>query len=94
MLGHLLQWLHVPGLIKPFEYHDFESDQDIKIKTSPRYTILSIGNKEFFFVRETGELDGAGAMSLDDETRLNYLRAERTQRSRSPHAPVAPSGQK
>ena len=80
MLGRLLQWLRVPGLIKPFEYHDFETDQDIKLRTSPRYTVLSIDDKEFYFYRENGKFDGVGAMSLNDETRLNYLRAGRVKR--------------
>lgn len=82
MLGRLMQWLRVPGLIRPFEYEDATTGQRIKIRTSPRYTILIIGGKEFFFHRETGKFDGTGAMSLDDAPAMNGCRADRIRRSR------------
>ena len=40
MLGRILQRLGVPGLIRPFEYYDVESNQVIKLSTSRYYAIL------------------------------------------------------
>lgn len=62
-IGGLFQLLRLPALVRPFRYYDGEVGQVISIKTSPRYTILSVGNKDFFFIRETGKLDGIGERS-------------------------------
>ena len=63
LLGRVMQWLRVPGFIRPFWYG--ESGHVISARTSPRYTILAIDGQEFFFIRETGKFDGVGAMSLE-----------------------------
>lgn len=63
ILGHLIHNLRIPGLIKPFQYRDPNDGSIISIRTSPRYTILTVGGKELFFIRETGKFDGTGAMS-------------------------------
>jgi len=79
LLGKILHWLGVPGLVKPFMYRD-ESGSVITVRTSPRYTILTIDGKEYFFIRETGKFDGIGATSLDAEP-STYCSADRTQES-------------
>lgn len=66
LLGTLFEKLGLPGLVKPFRYYDGETGQVIEIKTSPLYTKLSVGGKEFFFIRESGKYDGFGAMSADE----------------------------
>ena len=38
---------------------------NLSIRTSPRYTILTIDGRELFFERETGRYDGFGGMQLD-----------------------------
>jgi hypothetical protein len=70
VLGRILEWLGLPGLVRPFLYRD-ESGGVVSIRTSPRYTILSIDGKEYFFVRETGKFDGIGAMQLDPDAQPN-----------------------
>lgn len=82
MIGRFFQWLRLPGLVQPFAYVDAATGQQIKIRTSPRYTVLSVGSKEFFFCRETGAFDGTGAMSLGDAPAINYCRADRIRRSK------------
>lgn len=99
MLGRLLHWLRVPGFVQPFEYRGESSGQMVSVRISPRYTILSIDGKEFFFRRETGAFDGTGAMSVDDAPALNYCRADRIRRWGVGHpkpsgAPQRPSSQK
>lgn len=85
MLGRLLQALKMPGLIQPLDYSD-PTGRRVIVKTSPRYTTVSVDGLELFFVRESGKFDGVGAMSLDDPTALNGLLADRTRRSKSPRA--------
>lgn len=46
------------AIIKPFNYEDVSIGRTIAIRTSPYYSILSIGDKEYFFTKETGEFDG------------------------------------
>ena len=82
--GTLLQWLRAPGLIKPFEHRDEDTGETVKIRTSPRYTILSVSGKEFFFERETGKFEGVGAMSIGDELPINGYTVARIRRSNSP----------
>lgn len=65
MLGRILEWFGFPALVKPFRHYDGETGQVIEIKTSPRYTILTVGGKDFYFIRETGKYDGFGAVSLE-----------------------------
>jgi hypothetical protein len=81
MLGRLLQLFGFPGLVRPFEYRDTETGRIVRLRTSRHYSVLSIGDKELYFYRENGRLDGAGAMSDADATRLNHLRAGRIRRS-------------
>ena len=49
-------------MVSPFRFYDGETGQVIEIKTSPFYTKLIVGNKEFFFNRESGKYDGFGGM--------------------------------
>lgn len=81
-LGRLLSWMRVPGFVQSFKYEDAKTGQRVEIRLSPRYTILSIDGKEFFFRRETGAFDGTGAIAVDDAPALNYCRAERIRRSK------------
>lgn len=64
-LGKLFERLRMPALVTPFRYYDGDKGQVIEIKTSPFYTILTVGDKEFFFNRESGKYDGFGAMEKD-----------------------------
>jgi hypothetical protein len=34
------------------------SRNDIEIKSSPYYTVLTIGEKNYYFIKETGKFDG------------------------------------
>ena len=82
MLGRLVQWLRLPGLVRPVDYKDPVTGQRIKVRTSPRYTIISVDDSlELYFNRESGRFDGSGAMSLDDPVGLNRLQAARIQQS-------------
>ena len=84
ILGRILQWLRVPGFVGTAEYRDPESgDLVLKIRTSPRYTIIEAAGREFYFLRESGKFDGTGAMSLDDPLPINGLLADRTRRGSS-----------
>ena len=44
--------------IKPFTYHDEVTGQEISLEESALYTILRVGDRSFYFIRETGGLDG------------------------------------
>ena len=93
MRGRLMQWLRMPGLIKPFEYIDHDTGEKIELRTSPRYAILAIGSKEFYFQRASGKFDGTGAMALDDDVALTRLRADCIRRSTAARGASAPPRQ-
>src|ERR1700730_3787438 len=71
MLGKLLNWIGAPGFVRPFEYKDFNTDEMVSLRTTPRYTILSVHGRELYFHRDSGRLDGNGAQSLVGETELD-----------------------
>lgn len=90
MTGRLLHWLRFPGLVRAIEYRDPETGEVVlSVKTSPRYTTILVGGREFYFLRESGKFDGVGAMSLDDALPANRLLAEKIRRSRPAHAASA-----
>ena len=45
--------------IKPFQYYDKLTQHEIAIEVSPFYSIMRVGNNQYYFVKETGEFDGA-----------------------------------
>jgi hypothetical protein len=48
------------AFIRPFVFDDLMTGNRIEIQVSPRYSILKVNDREYFFVRETGEFDGTG----------------------------------
>ncbi len=83
MFGRLLALFRFPGFVQETEYTDPESGQvALKIRTSPRYTIIEVGAREFYFLRESGKFDGVGAMSVDDPLPMNGLVADRIRRAK------------
>ena len=86
MLGRLMQRLRVPGVVRPFEYNDPDRGERISLRTSTRYSILTIGSKELYFERTSGRFDGTGAMALDDAAALTRLQADCIRRSAASRA--------
>jgi hypothetical protein len=46
------------AVIKPFDYDDPETGDKVAISVSERYSKLTINDREYYFIRETGEFDG------------------------------------
>lgn len=46
------------AVILPFEFQDRITGQKVKVRVSPYYSILSIDQRDYFFIRETGAFDG------------------------------------
>jgi hypothetical protein len=51
------------GFIQPFAYEDPETGDRIAISVSDFYTKLSVNDREYFFVRESGTFDGAASVA-------------------------------
>ena len=58
MLGKLFELLGIPAVIQPFSYR--AGGQDLQLRTSERYAILSVNGVDIYFLRENGKLDGYG----------------------------------
>jgi hypothetical protein len=50
------------ALIAAFEYVDEINGDKISVSVSPYYSKLTVNDREYFFVRETGEFDGAATI--------------------------------
>lgn len=46
------------AIIIPFSYDDSETGNRISVSVSRFYSKLTINDREYYFVRETGEFDG------------------------------------
>lgn len=53
--------------IKPGSYKDKTTGDKIGISVSPYYSIVKVNEREYYFVRETGEFDGYAAPINDQE---------------------------
>jgi hypothetical protein len=79
LLGRLLQLLGIPGFIRPWTYQT-ETGEVLALRTSPRYTVLKVGGRDYYFIRESGRFDGVGE-STDSSTEVNRYMAESIRRS-------------
>ncbi len=52
----------VVATIQPFEYVDEITGDKITVSVSPLYSKITVNDREYFFVRETGEFDGAATI--------------------------------
>ena len=50
------------AIIRPFHYEDPETGDHIEVSVSTQYAKLTINRREYFFLRETGEFDGAATV--------------------------------
>ena len=45
-------------MIRPFTYKDEITGETVSVTISPQYSILTIGDREYYFKRESGAFDG------------------------------------
>jgi hypothetical protein len=62
-IGWTLQKLRFPAVIREFEYVDPVTDQTTYLTTTKNYSILTAGDRQFYFDRVTGKFDGTGSAS-------------------------------
>ena len=60
MIGRLLELIRLPGLVRPFRHYDGETGLLVSLRTSRNYTTLTVGRRDFYFIRESGKYDGFG----------------------------------
>jgi len=58
LMGRTLEGFHTPAKIREFEYVDQNTNETVYLSTGARYSVLHVGDKQFFFDRLTGRLDG------------------------------------
>jgi len=57
-MGNLLEWFHRPAKIREFEYVDPVTNETVYLSTGAQYSVLHVGDKQYFFERTTGRFDG------------------------------------
>jgi hypothetical protein len=50
------------AVIRPFEYKDEVTGDKITVSVSPQYSKITVNDREYFFIRGTGEFDGAATI--------------------------------
>lgn len=54
----LYQEFGCTAVIRPFTYKDQVTGETVSVTISPYYSILTIGDREYYFKRESGAFDG------------------------------------
>jgi hypothetical protein len=44
--------------IRPFTFREGRPEEHVAISVTPDYTVLTVGRRQFYFIRETGAFDG------------------------------------
>jgi hypothetical protein len=52
------------AIIKPWIYDDPETGDRIAISVSDLYSKLTINDREYYFIRESGEFDGTATLRV------------------------------
>jgi hypothetical protein len=47
------------AMIRPFAYDDPETGDHIEVSVSPYYSKITVNSRQYYFISETGEFDGA-----------------------------------
>ena len=61
----LYQEFGCTAVIRPFTHKDEVSGQTISVTISPQYSILRVGDREYYFMRETGAFDGTSTAARE-----------------------------
>lgn len=69
-IGRVMNWLHVPAMLRPFEYVDPDTDETVYLYTDKRLSVLCIGDRRYYFDRVTGKFDGVLSSMVDVAGRI------------------------
>lgn len=58
--GYLFNSLGVPGFVKPTKVYDRLTNTHIEVRLGGSFTVVSVGGKDYYFRRFTGEYEGSG----------------------------------
>jgi hypothetical protein len=61
----LYQEFGCTATIRPFTHRDEVTGQTVSVTISPQYSILKVGDREYYFKRENGAFDGT-AISAEE----------------------------
>ena len=53
----LYQEFGCTAVIRPFTHEDAVTGETISVTIAPQYSILTVGDREYYFKRETGAFD-------------------------------------
>ncbi len=59
-LGRTLNRFGVPGFIQEVNFYDDLTGQMISVRKSRYFTVISVGDRDYYFKRLTGRFDGTG----------------------------------
>jgi hypothetical protein len=62
----LYQEFGCTAVIRPFTHKDDVTGQTVSVTISPLYSVLKVGDQEYYFKRENGAFDGT-AITAEEE---------------------------
>jgi hypothetical protein len=51
------------AVIRPFTYKDEVSGEIISVTISPQYSVITVGDRQYYFKRESGIFDGTSIVA-------------------------------
>jgi hypothetical protein len=65
-IGGVMNKIGLPGLVGQMKFYDEVTDQEVSIRTTRRFTIFSVGDRDYYFYRLTGKTGGTGSNNPND----------------------------
>lgn len=61
VIGRVLKWLGVPGVVQEVKFHDDLTRTEIQVKVGVLFTCISVNGRDYYFNRLSGRFDGTGS---------------------------------
>lgn len=61
----LYQEFGCTAVIRPFTCKDEVTGETVSVTISPQYSILRVGDREYYFLRESGAFDGTSIVAQE-----------------------------
>ena len=59
----LYQEFGCTAVIRPFTHKDAATGETVSVTISPVYSVLKVGDREYYFMRESGAFDGTSIVA-------------------------------
>ena len=74
LAGNAVDWLGWPGIVRRSDYRASIANVTVRVRTSPRFTVITVNGIDVYFERLTGRIDGVGSSPVVDYSLSGRIR--------------------